>query len=435
MFHIPGFRGGIHPPYSKLASGKAIENAKPPKVAVLPLRQYVGVPCTGLVNLGDHVKVGQKIADCEAPLSVPIHSSISGTIVELALKPTPTGEELQSIVVESDGKDEWAEFTGLDADKASREEILAKIHDAGIAGMGGAAFPTHVKLNPPKDKKVETLIINGVECEPFITGDHRQMLEAGEKIVGGAKIAAGVLNVGKVVIAVEDNKPDAAENMRRLAEGFGVMVLKTKYPQGDERHLIKTILGKEVPEGGLPFDIGAVVLNVSTAKAIHEAVHEGKPLVERVVTVAGDVKEPKNLLVRIGTPFSQLVEECGGPVGEIRKMVCGGPMMGIAQPADAPVVKGTTCVLVFSEAKAKEERELPCIRCARCVEACPMSLMPTILAHLSERGNVDGALDYKITSCDECGCCSYVCPSKIPLVQKIRLGKVLVRTKAKKMKK
>ncbi|MEW6221929.1 MAG: electron transport complex subunit RsxC [Candidatus Hadarchaeota archaeon] len=436
MLRIQGFRGGIHPSYSKLASSRVIEKAKPPKVAVLPLRQYVGVPCTGLVNLGDHVKVGQKIADCEAPLSVPIHSSISGTIVELALKPTPTGEELQSIVVESDEKEEWVEISGLDVEKASREEILAKIRESGIAGMGGAAFPTHVKLNPPKDKNVETLIINGVECEPFITGDHRLMLEAGDKIISGAKIAAKVLDVRKIVIAVEDNKPDAAENMRKLAgEGIEVRILKTKYPQGDERHLIKAILGREVPEGGLPFDVGAILLNVGTAKAIHEAVYEGKPLVERVVTVAGDVKEPKNMLTRIGTPFSQLVEECGGPVGEIRKMVCGGPMMGIAQPADAPVVKGTTCVLVFNEANAGEERELPCIRCARCVEACPMSLMPTILAHLSERGNVEGVLDYKIMSCDECGCCSYVCPSKIPLVQKIRLGKVLVRSKAKNVKK
>lgn len=432
MFKSRGFRGGVHPPYSKLTSSKKIEKAKVPKTVVLPLCQHVGAPCEPLVNVGDQVKVGQKIADSKAAVSTPIHSSISGTVVEISPKLAPTCVEVQSIVIESDGKDEWVEISGLDAEKASKEEILAKIRECGVVGLGGAAFPTQVKLNPPKDKRVEVLIINGAECEPFITSDHRLMLEEGEKILQGAKIAARILGVQRVIIAIEENKPDAIENMKKLVGNeFEVMLLKTKYPQGDERHLIKTVVNKEVPAGGLPFDVGIVVQNVGTVKAIYEAVQEGRPLLERVVTVTGDVKDPKNLLVRIGTPFSQLIEECGGPVGTIKKLVCGGPMMGMAQPGDAPVVKGTTCVLVFNEARAKEEEEKSCIRCGRCIDACPMGLLPVTLSKLVERRKFETCPKYNVMSCDECGCCAYVCPAKIPLVQLIRQGKSAVRSMAR----
>jgi len=428
MFWSQRFRGGVHPPHSKVTSDKKIEKASLPKIAVFPICQHVGAPCDPLVNVGDQVKAGQKIADSKAVVSAPIHSSISGKVVEISPRLTPACAEVSSIIIESDGKDEWVETSGLDLEKASKEDILAKIRECGITGMGGAAFPTHVKLNPPKDKKVEVLIINGVECEPFITEGHRLMLEEGEKILGGVRAAAKVLGVQRVVIAIEDNKPDAIENMKKLAGAeFEVVALKTKYPQGDERHLIKAILDREVPAGGLPFDVGTVVLNVETAKAIHDALSKGLPLVERVVTVTGDVKDPKNLLVRIGTPFTQLIEECGGPVGEIRKLVCGGPMMGVAQPGDASVVKGSTCVLVFNETRVKEDEEKPCIRCGRCADACPMSLLPVTLSKLVERRKFEMCSDYNIMSCDECGCCSYVCPSKIPLVDRIRQGKVAVR--------
>jgi len=300
------------------------------------------------------------------------------------------------------------------------------VREAGIVGMGGAGFPTHVKLNPPK--RVDTLVVNGVECEPCITCDHRLMLEEGEKIVEGAKLVAKILGVERVIIAIEDNKPDAIEHMRELSRGVGEVVeLHTRYPQGDERHLLKAVLGREVPAGGLPFDVGAVVQNVGTCKAVHDAILLGEPLVERVVTVTGAVADPKNLRVRVGTPFSYLLQQCGGLVGKVKKVVAGGPMMGFAVYEDVPVVKTTGCVLVMEEKEVVEEEEEPCIRCGRCVRACPMGLMPTHLARLVRAKDFEACLQYNLLSCDECGCCAYVCPSKIPLVHLMREGKKGVR--------
>jgi electron transport complex protein RnfC len=432
MFGISKFRGGVHPPYFKLAADKKIERAKLPSSVTLPLRQHVGAVCEPLVRKGDHVLVGQKIADSASAISAPIHASISGTVVEISTRLTPTGDRVQSIVIESDGGDEWVRIGGIDPEKSSRGKILARIRECGVIGLGGAAFPTHVKLNPSREKKVDVVLINGVECEPYITADHRLMLEEGEKILKGARVMARALGVKRIVAAVEDNKQDAIENLKKLSDGsIEVVSLKTRYPQGDERHLIKAVLGKEVPPGGLPFDVGVVVQNVGTAKATYDAVYDGVPLVERVVTVAGDVQEPKNLLVRVGTPFSQLIDECGGPKGVMRKVISGGPMMGIAQYKDVPVIKGTNCVLVFSERMVKEEKEEPCIRCGRCIEACPMGLMPSTLVTLVRNEKFESCSDYNIMSCDECGCCAYVCPSKIPLVQIIKRGKETLRSMRK----
>lgn len=432
MGFIRKFRGGVHLDYSKLTAGNKIKKVKLPEKVVLPLRQHVGAICDPLVKEGDHVRVGQKIADSDSTISAPIHASISGTVAEISTKLTPTGEEVQSVTIESDGKDKWVKTKGLRLEKSSRGDILAKVRECGIVGLGGAAFPTQVKLNPPKEKKIDTVIINGAECEPYITADHRLMLEEGEKILKGVKIIAGVLGVKRTVVAIEDNKQDALEKIRKLSgEEIEVVSLRTRYPQGDERHLIKAVMGREIPPGGLPFDVGVVVQNVGTAKAIHDAVYDGIPLVERVVTVTGDVRKPKNLLVRIGTPFSHLIDECGGPRGVIRKVISGGPMMGIAQSRDVPVIKGTNCILIFNEGRVVEEEEMSCIRCGRCIEACPMGLMPITLVMLVRNRKFDACSDYNIMSCDECGCCAYVCPSKIPLVQIIKRGKSVLSSMRK----
>lgn len=431
-FKIFKFRGGIHPTYSKLTAGKKIKKAKLPSSVVLPLRQHAGAVCEPLVKKGSHVKVGQKIADSTSAISAPIHASISGVVTEISTSVTPTGDEVQSIVIKSDGRDKWVETKGVDPERSSREEILAKVRECGVVGLGGAAFPTHVKLKPPEGKKIDVVLINGVECEPYITADHRLMFEEGKKIIEGAKIIARVLGTKKVVVAIEENKRDAIKNIKKLSgENIEVVSLKTRYPQGDERHLIKAILSREVPTSGLPFDVGVVVQNVGTAKAIRDAIYDGIPLVERVVTITGDVQKPKNLLVRIGTSFSQLIDECGGPRGTIEKVISGGPIMGIAQYKDVPVIKGTNCVLVFNKQRVKKEEELFCVRCGRCIEACPMGLMPSMLVALIRKKKFEACLDYNIMSCDECGCCAYVCPSKIPIIQLVKEAKTVLSSKKK----
>jgi electron transport complex protein RnfC len=416
---MPKFRGGVHPKQYKLTASKPIERAKLPEKVIIPLKQHVGAPCEPLVKVGDEVKAGQKIGDSSAKISAPVHASISGIVERISTELSPSGEFVTCITIRSNGRDEWVSLPPLE-DSSSKEVLLERIREAGIVGMGGAGFPTHIKLNPPKP--VHTLLVNGVECEPYITSDHRLMLEHPEEIAEGAKIAARILGVQRVIVAVEDNKLDAAKKMEEVMKGFAeVVVLKTRYPRGDERHLIKSVLGVEVPAGGLPFDVGVVVQNVATLKAISDAV-KGKPLVERVVTVTGDVAEPKNLMVRVGTLLSDLLQQCGGATKGPAKLIAGGPMMGVALSADAPVAKTTGCVLVMGE--VKEEREGPCIRCGKCVEVCPMGLMPTILAKLVRAGRYEDALAGNVLSCDECGCCAYICPSRIPLVQIMRTGKL-----------
>jgi len=435
MLKSKSFRAGIHPPSSKITAGKPIERAKIPPFATILLLQHAGSPCKPLVKEGDEVKTGQKIGDSNSFVSAPVHSSISGVVREISTQQSPMGREVQGIIIESDGRDEWVRMNGIAPETASREELLGRIREAGIVGLGGG-YPTHAKLSPREGKEIETLILNGAECESYVTADHRTMLEHNEKIIKGMKIIMKVLDAEKGFIGIEDNKMDAIKKMREAVEREGdkrieVISLKTKYPQGEAGILVKAVLDREKPSGGHFYDIGVIVQNVSTAKAIYDAIYEGIPLIERVVTVTGDVKEPKNLLVRIGTPFRDLIEECGGFRGEVGKILKGGLMGGIAQwKEDVPTIKGTNCILVLGSEKSRLPEERSCIRCGRCVEVCPIGLIPTILGKLAFERRFEECQDYNILDCIGCGSCTYVCPSKIPIVQLIKYGKEEIRREA-----
>lgn len=425
------FKGGVHPKEEKeKTSHLKIRKAKLPKRVIIPLSQHTGTPCEPLVSVGEEVKTGQRIGDSEKFISAPIHASISGKVAAIELRPHPDGRMVKSIVIDSDGKDTLHEsvkpyppFKTL-----SKNDIRKIVRAAGIVGLGGGAFPTHVKLDPPHDKVIEYVILNGAECEPYLTADHRMMLENPEDIVIGLKAIMKTTDGKKGIIAIESNKPDAIASMRKVIkdeENLSVFVVKTKYPQGYEKSLIYSTIKREVPSGGLPMDVGCAVSNVSTAAAISFAIKKGMPLIERVVTVCGSgVKEPANLLVRIGTPFADAINECGGTQGEIKKVINGGPMMGIAHwTVDVPVTKGVTGILVFSE-KEHEEIELePCIRCAKCVDVCPVDLLPTLLESYAEAGNIEQCKKLGVLDCMECGVCAYICPSKRNIVQNIKLAK------------
>jgi electron transport complex protein RnfC len=434
------FKGGIHPSYNKeFTASKPIRPAALPQTAVIPLQQHVGAPCKPLVKAGDEVKVGQKIGEAGGFVSVPVHASVSGKVVAVEPRLHPGGQQVMSLVIESDGQDTVDENVQPrgDIDKLSAKEIIDIIKEAGIAGLGGAAFPTHVKLSPPPDKKVELVIINGAECEPYLTCDHRLMLEQTDDVIYGTRAIMKALGVSKGIIAIENNKPDAIAAMLKATSAYAnieVMALKTKYPQGAEKQLIKAITGKEVPSGGLPADVGTVVDNVGTAATIARAIKTGMPLIERAVTVTGrGIKEPANLMVRIGTPFSQLIDECGGFADKPGKMIMGGPMMGIAQYSlDVPVIKGTSGILVLTEGEAQAPQVQVCIRCARCVEACPADLLPLYISRYALAGMYDKAEQYNAMDCIECGCCSFECPAKRPLVESIRLAKRAIAANRRK---
>ena len=425
------FIGGVHPHYNKITRKSRIEVAKLPKKGILPLQQHTGAVCEPLVKAGDFVKVGQKIAESKAFVSAPIHASISGKVIGIAKSSHPVLGECNSIIIESDGKIEWHESVKKreNADKLTAKEIIDIVKEAGIVGLGGAAFPTHVKLSPSAEKKIDTLILNGAECEPYLTCDNRLMMEKPDEIIKGLKLIAKALNASNVFIGIEDNKQDAAAYLGAKLEKddkhIKVITLKTKYPEGAEKMLIHAITKRKVPAGGLPMDVGCVVSNVQTAKAVYDAVYEGKPLIERVVTITGDVNEPKNMLVKLGTPFKDLIEQCGGYKEEPKKIINGGPMMGIAQITDSvPVIKGISGIVVLGETEKHEEE--PCIRCARCVDSCPMFLMPTTIAQYADKEDYDMAEKYFAMDCFECGCCAYICPSKIPLVEKIKKAKAKI---------
>lgn len=435
------FFGGIHPSYNKITRKDKIEVAPMPKRVILPLQQHIGAPCEPLVKADDKVKVGQKIAEAKAFVSAPIHASISGTVLGIAKAKHPVLGECNAIVIEASGKIEWDESVKKrdNIDKLTKDELKNIIKEAGIVGLGGAAFPTHVKLSPPPDKKIDTVILNGAECEPYLTCDHRIMIEQAEKIIKGLQVINKILEPEHCYIGIENNKENAIiffeEKLKEmnLSEKIKIAKLKTRYPQGAEKNLIYAITKREVPnKGGLPMDVGAVVQNVQTAKAVYDAVYEGKPLVERVITVTGAVKTPKNLLVKIGTPVKELIEFCGGYEGSIGKVISGGPMMGIAQYTDEiPIIKGSSGILVQHEELIKEE-ERDCIRCGRCVDACPMKLMPTMIAQYAQKDELDKCDEYFATDCYECGCCGYACPSKIPLVHWIKYAKTELMKRKKK---
>ncbi len=428
--------GGIHPSDNKISGGAKIKKADLPKVATIPLAQAIGAPATAVVAKGDRVLTGQLIAQRAGFVSANVHSSVTGVVTAIEDVMGANGIRQMSIVIAVEA-DEWAE--GVDTTERivrecalSSQEIITKITDAGIVGMGGATFPTHVKLSVPEGKKAEWLVINGVECEPYLTADHRLMLERGEEMLVGVRVLAKSLGAEKIAIGIEANKPDAIEALKKLgaivAPEIEITPLKVQYPQGGEKQLIAAITGRQVPSGGLPIDVGVVVQNVATALAVYEAVQKGKPLIERIVTITGkNVKNPSNLLVRIGTPISELIDACGGISEGTGKIISGGPMMGRAvSNVAAPVTKGTSGIVLLDQKESRRFTETDCIRCGRCVSACPMGIEPYLLSTLSKKSIWDEAERHNVTDCIECGSCSYSCPASSPLLDYIRLGKTEV---------
>lgn len=434
------FRGGIHPPHFKEQTEKSpIQEAFLPEEVIIPLHQHIGAPCEPTVKVGDMVKVGQKIGDTKAFVSAPIHSSVSGIVTKITKHNTPTGAKVKSVVIKSDGKQEISEEVQAKGDLESleKDEILKIVREAGLTGMGGAGFPTHVKLSPPEDKKIDIVIINGAECEPYLTSDHRMMLEHSEKVVLGTKAVMKALGVTRGVIGIEKNKPDAIKVMKEAVKNeknLEVAELQTKYPQGGEKSLIYAVTKREVPSGGLPMDVGAVVQNIGTVSALADAITTGMPVVERVVTITGSaVKEPKNLLVKIGTKFEDVIDQCGGYTEDLGKLINGGPMMGISQYTDqVPVIKGTSGILILNNEDAQKPEPSNCIRCGKCVDICPSGLQPLMISKNSLLRRFEEAEAYNAMDCIECGSCSFICPSKRPLVDAIRVAKQEIIAKRKK---
>jgi electron transport complex protein RnfC len=424
--------GGVHPPENKFAKDSPIEVFPLPKQAIVPINQNLGAPAVPQVKKGDEIKVGQLLAKGEAFISSNVHSPVSGKVLKIDNSVDSTGYRRLSVVINIDG-DEWVDTIDKSTDirteiTLGQKEIIDKVHEMGIVGMGGATFPSHVKLMVPKGKTAQYLLINGVECEPYLTADHRLMLEKGREILVGTKILMTALGVKKAVIGIENNKPDAISHMKDLSgefEGITVQPLKVKYPQGGEKQLIKAVVNREVPSGKLPIEVGCVVHNVGTAFAVYEAVQKNKPLIERVVTVTGKpVKKPSNFMVRIGTPIRELIEKAEADLDSTGKIVSGGPMMGKAlNSTDVPVVKGTSGILLFTKEESKRVDLKPCIRCGKCIQVCPMGLEPIYLAQISEHGMWDEAEKEKVMDCIECGSCHYTCPSARPLLDYIRVGK------------
>lgn len=427
------FKGGIHPPYNKERSRYlSIENLEGSKEMIFPLSQHIGAPASPVVKVGDRVCTGQLIAAASGFVSANIHSSVSGTIT--AIKPClhPNGAEVMSIVIENDFKYEKdsSVTANSSSDMLSTEEILEIVRNAGIVGMGGATFPTHVKLSPPADKKIEAVIVNGAECEPYLTSDHRVLLESPEGVLKGLKACMKALNVTVGYVAIEDNKEDAIKTVSETAKAFDcitVVPLKTKYPQGSEKHIIKAVTGREVPSGGLPADAGVVVINVDTANSISTAIDTGMPLITRIVTVGGDaMKEARNFRVRIGTPVKDVIEAAGGFCAEPDKILLGGPMMGTAiASTEVPIIKGTGAVLAFTKKAAPTPGK--CMRCGKCVDACPMHLQPLMLRAYGKKGDLDMLKKLNITDCIECGVCSYLCPGGQNPLQYIRVSKLKLK--------
>jgi electron transport complex protein RnfC len=427
--------GGVHPPENKLSASCRIRDLEIPQSVILPLGQHLGAPARPVVNKGDKVKTGQLVASGDGFVSSHVHASVSGRVSKIDDAMDVSGYKRPAIFIDTEG-DEWAE--DIDRNPAlsttimlSAQDIIQRIGEMGIVGLGGATFPTQVKLTMPRGKKAEYLVVNGVECEPYLTSDHALMLEKGEEILVGVRILEKALNVDKAIIGIENNKTDAIRHLTILAQkypGITVTALKVKYPQGGEKQLIKALLNREVPSGGLPVDVGVVAFNVGTAFAVYEAVQKNKPLIDRIVTVTGkSLKQPSNLRVRIGTPVAALIEAAGGLPEDTGKIIAGGPMMGkaIASP-DIPVVKGSSGILLLPERESLRREIQPCVRCAKCTTVCPMGLEPYLLMPLSQKDMFEKLEEEKVMDCIECGSCSFVCPASRPLLDYIRLGKTQV---------
>ena len=429
------FLGGIHPSGKKSATeNKALIHLNAPELLYFPLSQHIGAPLKPIVSVGDRVLRMQKIADSEAFMSAPLHASVSGKVRDIGLYLNHTNSKVPTIVIENDGQDEMSEpLHNLDINNMTPDDMRKIIREAGIVGMGGAGFPTHVKLTPPEDKEIQDLIINAAECEPYLTSDRRVIMEMADDVIGGILAIMRMLNLKTSVIGIEDNAPEAIKLLEEKVKGTGirVQVLRKKYPQGSEKHIINAIAGKEVPQGKLPMDVGCIVINIGTVAEIYRALAHGIALHRRIVTVSGDaIENPSNIYARIGTPFKYLTDECGGFKKEPHKIIMGGPMMGIAGiNLEIPVVKGTSGLLLFSEKYAKINEELNCIRCGKCVSVCPMKLVPTTLDLYSRRRDTETLVKNNIMNCIECGSCTYVCPSKRYLVQSIRVGKQQINAK------
>lgn len=425
------FRGGVHPEdYKDLTEHLNFEKFPLPEEIILPVSQHLGKEAKPLVKKGDEVIAGQLVAQAEGFISAPVHSSVTGKVLSLGKEITPTGFPKDSIVIKTNGTSEAQKITLplLNPDTITPDEIRNRVAEAGIVGQGGAAFPTYVKLSPPKDKIIDVVILNGCECEPYLTRDYRFMIERPDDLISGFKLIMKALGVKRGVIGIENNKPGAIKLLSekvRNEEGLEVVSLKTKYPQGAEKMLIKAVTGKEVPPGKLPMDVGAVIQNIGTAIAIHDAIVKGEVLTTAALTVSGKgIKVPKNLLAPVGTPIQNIIDFCGGVTEDAVKIVVGGPMMGVAQfDLQAPVMKATSGILVLTKEEVAENPETPCLRCGQCVGACPLNLVPTKLARYSQLKRFEDAEGADITVCMECGTCAYTCPANIPLVQWIRLGK------------
>ena len=427
--------GGVHPPENKLTAQSAIQVLDPPAEAAILLGQHIGAPAQPVVERGDKVKVGTLIGEGKAFISANVHSSVSGTVKRIDEALDAAGFRKPAVIVSVEG-DEWEEHIDRSAQLVTEittppEEIVERIKSGGIVGMGGAAFPTSVKYTVPEGKRVDTLVINGVECEPYLTADHRLMLEYTAEVLVGIELLRRALQVERAVVGIELNKPDAIEAMTQLAEPYPnieVYGLKVQYPQGAEKQLIKAILDREVPGGKLPLDVGCVVNNVGTALAAYHEIQKNRPLVDRVVTVTGaSLKNRGNFLIRIGTPFSHAIEAAGGMPAHVAKVIAGGPMMGKAVPdLGVSVTKGTSGILLLTGQEAQRHETVPCIRCSKCVTVCPIGLEPYLLEKLARVEYWQQADEHDVLDCIECGSCSYICPSNRPLLDYIKVGKVKV---------
>ncbi len=433
------FKGGIHPDYHKETAQAAIETMPLVERYIIPLSQHIGAPGEPIVAKGQLVERGEPLSKAGGFVSAPVHAPTSGKVKSIKEFPHPLGRPLPAIELIADGEDKpWDELpAGCDWRDLDPQAIKDRLQSAGLVGMGGATFPTHVKLSPPAEKPIDTFILNGAECEPYLTSDHRVMREQAREVMEGVGLMMRVLGVKKAHVGVEANKRDALAALEMACPpdlDVEFALLEVKYPQGSEKHLIYALTGRTVPGGGLPMDVGCLVQNVATAVAAYQAVNDGTPLTERVATITGDaIARPTNLRFRVGTPLADIIAHCGGLSAEVAKVIFGGPMMGMGQfSTDVPVIKGTSGILCLPQKRLVQYQADPCIRCGACVDVCPMGLVPSALGVLSERGRFEDLADYNLNDCIECGSCAYVCPSYRPLVQLFKRGKAELRAMAQK---